>query len=116
MWQRCPYRLRSALHQAALKEPRNVDVYKAAMLGGTWDFAGQGRSFVYWRCGRTVWVSEGHHRANAALEIGRATGDWSYLDRLLEHGTLEHGPLPLSDRGRFPTRFWWSQFLVMLGC
>jgi len=85
------------------------------MLGGEWDFEGQGASFVYWQQGRTVWVGEGHHRANAALEIGQASGDWSYLHRLLEHGTCEPSVPPPANRGRFPTRGWLSRLLTILG-
>ena len=85
------------------------------MLAGEWDFEGQGTTFVYWRQGRTVWITDGHHRANAALEIGRQTGDWSFLHRLLEYGTPEKGLPPLGDRGRFPTRGWWSGLLTLLG-
>jgi filamentous hemagglutinin len=115
MWRRCPYRLRSGTRQAGLRHPDLVDRFKALMLANEWDFQGQGSTFVYWRDGRTVWVSEGHHRANAALEIGRASGDWSYLDRLLEHGKREPDLPPPANRGRFPTRGWLSRCLTMLG-
>ena len=57
-----------------------VEWFKAAsMLAGEWDFEGRGVTFVFWQEGRTVWISEGHHRANAALEIGRKIGDWRFL-------------------------------------
>jgi hypothetical protein len=85
------------------------------MLAGQWDFQGQGGTFAYWRQGRTVWIGEGHHRANAALEIGYATGDWSYLHRLLQHGKCEPGVPPARNRGRFPTRSWFSRLLEVLG-
>lgn len=103
------------MRQNKLKEPALVDSFKARMLTGQWDFAGQGKSSVYWRHENTVWVSEGHHRTNAALEIGRASGDWSFLDRLLEHGFCIEGPAPHGNRGRFPTRRWLSSLLLWLG-
>lgn len=115
MWHRCPYKLRSGARQDKLKEPARVDRFKALMHAGQWNFAEQGESFAYWREGNIVWVSEGHHRANAALEIGRASGDWSFLDRLLEHGSCVVGPPPLGNRSHFPTRRWWSSFLLWLG-
>jgi hypothetical protein len=115
MWRRCPYRLRSGVRQTGLRAPDKVDHFKGLMLAGQWDFAGQGKSFVYWQRGDTVWISEGHRRANAALEIGRASGDWTYLRRLLEHGKREPGWPPYRNRGRFPTRSWWSSFLSWLG-
>lgn len=115
MWHRCPYKLRSGMRQPGLREDANVDHFKAIMLAGQWDFAGQGKGFVYWREGNTVWVSEGHHRTNAALEIGRANGDWSFLDRLLEYGSCVVGSPPPANRSRFPTRRWWSSLLLWLG-
>lgn len=101
--------------QDGLQEPGRVDRFKALMLAGHWDFAGRGKSFVYWQVGNTVWVSEGHHRANAALEIGRASGDWGLLHRLLESGQREPDSPPRGNRGRFPTRLWWSSWLLWLG-
>lgn len=115
MWHRCPYKLRSGLRQNRLKEPAKVDRFKTVMLAGQWDFARQGKSFAYWRQENTVWISEGHHRTNAALEIGRASGDWCFLDRLLEHGSRQDGSPPRGDRGHFPTRRWWSTWLLWLG-
>jgi hypothetical protein len=115
MWHRCPYKLRSGMKQTGLQDGAKVDRYKALMLAGQWDFAGQGKSFVYWRQENTVWISDGHHRANAALEIGRASGDWSYLDLLLEHGNWEPDAPPPNDRRMFPTRRWWSSLLLWFG-
>lgn len=103
------------MRQAGLRDNARVDHFKAIMLAGQWDFADRGKSFVYWQQGNTIWISEGHHRANAALEIGRASGDWSFLDRLLEHGLRMDGPAPHGNRGRFPTRQWWSSMLLWLG-
>lgn len=115
MWHRCPYKLRSGKRQEKLKEPARVDRFKERMLADQWDFAGRGKSFVYWRQGNTVWISEGHHRANAALEIGRDRGDWSYLHLLLEHGQWEPEVPPSSDCRLFPTRRWLSTLLLWLG-
>jgi hypothetical protein len=115
MWHRCPYWLRSGVRQTGLRFYEAVDSFKTLMLAGQWDFVGQGKSFVFWQQGKTVWIAEGHHRANAALEIGRASGDWSYLHRLLEHGKREPGAPPPRNRGRFPTRKWWSTWLLWLG-
>lgn len=115
MWHRCPYRLRSGCRQSGLKNPDLVDDFKAQMLAGDWDYASRGWTFVYWRQGQTVWIGEGHHRANAALEIGRETDDWSYLHRLLDYGTYAPGMPPASDRRPFPARSWWSWLLLILG-
>lgn len=101
--------------QPGLRDPAQVDTYKRLMLAGQWDFTGQGKSLVYWRDGNTVYISEGHHRVNAALEIGWETGDWSYLDRLLEYGSREEGLPPRGNISRFPTRSWWSRWLEWLG-
>ena len=115
MWHRCPYRLRSGCKQEALRSPDLVDQFKADMLGGNWDYARRGSSFVYWRQGHTVWVGEGHHRANAALEIGRETGDWSHLHRLLDYGFYHPGTPPEGDQRPFPTRRFWSWLFLILG-
>ena len=111
----CPYTLKSALCQTGLREPEKVDEFKRLMLNGAWDFEGQGKTFVYWRDGMTVYISEGHTRANAALEIGYATGDWSYLEQLILHGKREPGLPPPRQAGRFPTRSLWSRILELLG-
>ena len=115
MWRRCPYRLRSGFRQAGLRNPDLVERFKRLMLAGDWDYVGQGPTFVYWQKGSTIWVGEGHHRANAALEIGRETGEWSYLAQLLQHGIRSPGEPPPSNRGRFPTRGWLSRLLTLLG-
>ena len=115
MWHRCPYRLRTGFRQRGLKRPDLVDVYKAQMLAGEWDYSGRGNTFIYWRQDRMVWVGEGHHRANAALEIGRETGDWSYLHRLLEFGRCDPGMPPSADRRPFPARSWLCWWLLILG-
>jgi hypothetical protein len=102
--------------QSELRNPEMVERIKALMLAGDWDFEGEGASFVYWRVGSVLWVADGHHRANAALEIGRELGDWSYLDRLLYHGSRQPNVPPPANRGRFSTRGWWSRLLTFLGC
>src|SRR5437899_12713190 len=98
-----------------LENPDQVDRFRQEMREGRWDFEGQGKSLVYWSDGNTIYVSEGHHRINAALEIGHETGDWSYLEKLLQYGTLEPGLPPQKNRRRFPTRTWWSRLLARLG-
>jgi hypothetical protein len=115
MWWRCPYLLRSGVWQTGLRHPELVDEFKRRMLDGEWEFEQQGKSFVYWQEGRTVWIGEGHHRANAALELGRETGDWQFLERLLENGKREAGTPPSRNRSRFPTRSWWSSLALWLG-
>jgi hypothetical protein len=112
---RCPFRLKSAVRQTRLRRPHDVDRFKQLMRAGQWDFERRADSLVFWRCEQTIYISEGHHRVNAALELGEETGDWSYLDRLISHGKLEAGLPPSSDVGRFPTRRWWSRLLGMLG-
>jgi hypothetical protein len=115
MWHRCPYKLRSGMRQTGLLDEARIDRYKALMLAGQWDFAGSGQSFVFWRQGNTVWIADGHHRTNAALEIGRESGDWSYLHLLLDHGKQEiEDPTP-RNRRMFPARRWWSYWLLWLG-
>jgi len=103
------------MRQPRLRDDARVDQFKAIMLADQWDFAGRGQSFVYWRQGEAVWISDGHHRANAALEIGRESGDWSYLHLLLEHGSWQPDLPPTGNVGLFPARRWWSSWLLWLG-
>lgn len=84
------------------------------MLAGEWKWEASGKTFIYWKEGNTIYVAEGHHRTNAALEIGRETGDWSILNRLLESGIRLDGDPARSDIHRFPTRSFWSRFLSWL--
>jgi filamentous hemagglutinin len=112
---RCPYKLKTGKAQTGLTNPDQVDFFKQEMLEGRWAFQGQGETLVYWREGNTIYVAEGYHRINAALEIGKQSGDWSYLEKLLQYGRQEPGSPPKSDIGRFPTRSWWSRWLERLG-
>jgi hypothetical protein len=112
---RGPFRLRSGVRQTGLRDFAKVDRFKEDMFAGRWDFAGRGRSFIFWRQGSTIYVAEGHHRACAAWEIGKERGDWSLLANLIEHGRQEPGLPPRRDRGRFPTRGLWSRLLAWLG-
>jgi hypothetical protein len=115
MWHRCPYRLRTGKAQKELLNPRGVDPIKALMLAGQWDYAATGWNFIYWRRGRTVWISNGHHRVDAALEVGRETGDWSYLDRLLASNRPQEGEPFSRDQGMFPARRLLNRWLTYLG-
>ena len=112
---RCPYKIKTGSAQIGLRDPDQVDTFKREMLEGRWDYEGLGKHLVYWREGNTIYVSDGHHRVNAALEIGWETGDWNYLDRLLEYGKQEPDLPPPGNIGRFSTRRWWSRLLDRMG-
>lgn len=112
---RCPYTLRSGVCQTGVRNPDSVDEFKRLMVAKKWDYEGRGKTFVYWRDGQTIYIAEGHHRANAALEIGRQSGNWSHLEKLLQYGKLEPGIPPPSNIGRFHTRSFWSRLLERLG-
>ena len=114
MWHGCPYRLKSGKRQEALRDFQSVDRFNAEMLAGRWKWEELGHTFIYWRHEQIIYIAEGHHRANAALEIGKATGDWSFLELLLEHGRrVPDVPHP-SDIHRLPTRTLWSRVLSWL--
>lgn len=112
---RCPYKLKSGAKQEGLDHPENVDSFKRDLLEGNWEFEGRDDPVVFWREGDTLYISEGHHRINAALEIGQENGDWSHLEKFLECGKCVPGTPPKNNIGRFPTRGWWSWFLECLG-
>lgn len=68
---RCPFTLKTGKAQRGLEFPERIDEYKRAMLAGEWTWEKSGQSFTYWRTGSVVYIGEGHHRMNAAMEIGR---------------------------------------------
>lgn len=70
------------------KEKRDsVEGLKNKMLTGEFDYSLADRvSGLYNRSTNTFYVSEGHTRMSAALEIAREKGDWSYFKKLIQSG------------------------------
>ena len=59
----------------------------------------------------TYYLTDGHHRVNAALEIWWETGNRDCLDRLIAAGAW-HRRKPESSY-RLPTRTMWSRLLSL---
>ncbi len=66
-------------------------------------------TFIYWRIDDTILISEGHHRMNAALELGEERGDWGYVEQLLSHAVPDSGSPP-QVTSRLPRRSWWRRW------
>ena len=107
-------RIRCGVGQTLLSNLEFIDQVKDKMLAEEFRFeTPEGRVFG-WKDERgTYYISEGHHRIVAALEIYKESGDRSYLDRLLECGLWQDSPPPKSRR--LPTRSLWSRFLFRIG-
>ena len=102
--------------QTGLKNPSMVDEFKAAMLGGEFQFHEIRARVSGIRDRKGVYhVVEGHHRIVAALEILRETGTEAPLRKLLRWGRWcerKHRP---RDSRPMPSRSWWGKFRNWLG-
>jgi len=100
-------RIRSAIGQGGFRDPGSIDKIKADMLAGTFRYgAPEGRIAGIVDANGTRYITEGHHRMAAAQELGRSTGNWSYVQQLLDNGLFRRGTLPPIS-GSMPSRGWW---------
>lgn len=96
-------RIRSGIGQTGFREPGNIAQIKADMQNGTFRFEAPEGRIAGWRDPQgNYYISEGHHRMAAAMEIFEETGNPSNVNRLLENGLWTNverapvgaGPLP----------------------
>jgi filamentous hemagglutinin len=95
-------RIRSAMRQIGFREPEKISNIKADMQNDRYEFnAPRGQIAGNRDPQGTYYITEGHHRMAAAMEIFEETGDPSNVNRLLENGhwtAVErppiNGPLP----------------------
>ncbi|HUG89352.1 MAG TPA: hypothetical protein VML55_00875 [Planctomycetaceae bacterium] len=107
-------RIRSGMGQTLLSKPELVDQIKRDMLVGEFRFESPEARIFGWKDARgTHYISEGHHRVVAALELDWESGDRSHLDRLLACGIWQPSPPPKNRR--LPTRSLWSRLLYRIG-
>ena len=107
-------RIRSGIGQTLLPQPERVDQIKEAMRTGSFRFESvEGRLFGWKDAKGTYYISEGHHRVVAALELYSEDGDRFHLDRLLDCGLWRRSRPPKNRR--LPTRSFWSRFLYRIG-
>jgi hypothetical protein len=87
---------------------KNIDDYKSRMLQKTFDYGDNRQvSGLFHPGSGTYFVSEGHHRLAAALEIARETGNWSPFKKLIQNGYWgEAAELP-GERHRLAMRSGW---------
>jgi hypothetical protein len=96
-------RIRSGIGQRGFREPESIARIKADMQNGRFRFeADEGRIAGYRDPQGNYYITEGHHRMAAAMEIFEETGNPANVNRLLENGlwtSVERapagaGPLP----------------------
>ncbi|HST20354.1 MAG TPA: DUF4157 domain-containing protein [Blastocatellia bacterium] len=96
-------RIRSGIGQRGFREPESIPQIKADMQNGTFRFEAPEGRIAGWRDAQgNYYLSEGHHRMTAAMEIFEETGDPSNVNRLLQNGLWREverapvgaGPLP----------------------
>jgi hypothetical protein len=98
-------RIQSGVGQTALRDRAVVNQIKSDMLNGRYRFeAPEGRIGGWRDAAGNYYIGEGHHRMAAALEIFEATGDASYVNRLLQYGLWTLGRPPASQIGPLPRR------------
>ena len=99
--------------QAGLSHPKDVDIWKNMLMGGTdpkygkWIWGGQHRISGFKKNG-IYYISEGNHRTVAALEIYKEAGNSLPFQRLIQEGmwdtTYQFGrSFPM------PTRYFWGK-------
>lgn len=111
---RLPWRIVSGIGQTALTKPEVVDRIKQDLLAGRFRFDEPLARLIGWRDdGGTYYLSEGHHRMAAAIELFRETGEDRFVAELLANGTWVPGRPP--RRRRLPTRGFWFRLLARFG-
>jgi filamentous hemagglutinin len=64
-----------------------IDDFKRRMKDGSFKYDDYRQiSGLYHEPSDTYFISEGHHRLAAALEIAQERGDWSFFNRLIQKG------------------------------
>jgi len=64
-----------------------IDDFKRRMRDGSFKYDDYRQiSGLYHERSDTYFISEGHHRLAAALEIAQESGDWSFFNRLIKKG------------------------------
>ncbi len=91
-----------------------IDDLKKRMREGTFEFNDNRQvSGLYHERSDTYFVSEGHHRLAAALEIAKEEGDWSFFKKLVQKGYWDKTETVPQNRYRIKMRSSWSNFI---GC
>ncbi|MSP18785.1 MAG: hypothetical protein EXR74_04360 [Bdellovibrionales bacterium] len=91
-----------------------IDDLKKRMREGTFEFNDNRQvSGLYHERSDTYFVSEGHHRLAAALEIAKEDGDWSFFKKLVQKGYWDKTDTVPQNRYRIKMRSSWSNFM---GC
>ena len=95
--------------QIGLKFPDQVDIIKADMKEGRFDFQALRARIGGVRDRQGVYhVIDGHHRMVAAIELMRETADTLAVHELLRWGYFaEEQPTPIDSRP-LPFRDWWG--------
>ncbi len=101
------------------EKSQQIDEFKKKMLDNTFEFEDMRQvSGLYHERSDTYFISEGHHRLAAALEIAKEQGDWSFFKKLIQKGYWSKTDTVPSNRYKLSMRTNWGNFLscrVLLG-
>ena len=84
--------IRSGVGQSAIREQSVVSQIQNDMLNGKYRFESTEGRIGGWRDGGQYFISEGHHRMRAAMNIFKETGDPTFVNKLLQNGLWAPGP------------------------
>jgi filamentous hemagglutinin len=111
-----PAKIRLRSYQTGLRNPAAVDMIKAAMQEGWFDFTEELARLDGWRDARGwYYISDGSHRMVAALDIERETGDPWAVHALLQYGRWIDCDVPPRGHRPMPSRRWWDRLRNYLG-
>lgn len=104
----------SGHEQAKLPRPEALEEIKSDMLNETFDYnlvEARVGGFYHNRTG-TFFVTDGHHRLAAALEVAVETGDYKPFKKLMALGLWERSDSLPKTHYRLPMRSSWTKFLA----
>ncbi len=68
-------------------EKEKVNRIKSDMISQKYDFTKDSNKIGYEFIDNTYYITEGHHRMQAALEIWKETGNYEYVESLINNGS-----------------------------
>jgi len=102
--------------QKGLRNPALVKDLVVAMKNGTFDFkAARGIIAGYKDAKGIYYVSEGHHRMAAAVEVFKKTGNAGPITKLLQNGRWTSVVEAPAGARPLPSTEWWGAFRNWIG-
>lgn len=102
--------------QIGLRNPQLVKALIEAMKNGTYEYtAARGIISGFVDAKGVYYISEGHHRVAAAMEILKTTGDSGPLVQLMNNGVWRSVTTTPAAARPLPGLDWWSKFRNWIG-